>query len=111
MLSNAYFLAKFRFDTAENEPAKNLQKFANFPNFPNFANPNPKPLKGPAEDVAAGEGGPGHRRPRRGSLSVAPAPPGEAGNRRAREEQVRERATSYMFSNFDSNCWLIFCKL
>ena len=32
MLSNAYFLAKFRFDTAENEPAKNLQ------NFPKFAN-------------------------------------------------------------------------
>ena len=34
MLSSAYFLAKFRFDTAENEPAKNLQilqtlKFAN----------------------------------------------------------------------------------
>ena len=28
--SNAYLLAKFRFDTAENEPAKNLQKFANF---------------------------------------------------------------------------------
>ena len=28
MLSNAYFLAKFRFDTAENEPAKNLQKIA-----------------------------------------------------------------------------------
>ena len=24
MLSNAYFRAKFRFDTAENEPAKNL---------------------------------------------------------------------------------------
>ena len=38
MLSNAYFLAKFRFDTAENESAKNLQNFANFPN---FANPNP----------------------------------------------------------------------
>ena len=32
MLSNAYFLAKFRFDTAENEPAKNLQNFVkNFP--------------------------------------------------------------------------------
>ena len=30
MLLNAYFLAKFRFDTAENEPAKNLQKIANF---------------------------------------------------------------------------------
>ena len=35
MLSNAYFLAKFRFDTAENEPAKDLQNFANFPNFAN----------------------------------------------------------------------------
>ena len=30
MLSNVYFLAKFRFDTAENEPAKKLQNFANF---------------------------------------------------------------------------------
>ena len=38
MLSNAYFLAKFRFDTAENEPAKNLQKITKFPN---FADPNP----------------------------------------------------------------------
>ena len=27
MLSNAYFLANFRFDTAENEPAKYLQIF------------------------------------------------------------------------------------
>ena len=26
MLSNAYFLAKIRFDTAKNEPAKKLQK-------------------------------------------------------------------------------------
>ena len=25
MLQNAYLLARFRFDTAENEPAKNLQ--------------------------------------------------------------------------------------
>ena len=40
MLSHAYFLAKFRFDTAENEPAKKLkilaeflQKFANSANF------------------------------------------------------------------------------
>ena len=38
MLSNAYFLAKFRFDTAENEPAKNLQNFAKFAH---FADPNP----------------------------------------------------------------------
>ena len=41
MLSNAYFLAKFRFDTAENEPAKNLQNFAKFAN---FADPNPLTL-------------------------------------------------------------------
>ena len=33
MLSNSYFLANFRFDTAENEPAKNLQNFAKFANF------------------------------------------------------------------------------
>ena len=38
MLSNAYFLAKFRFDTAENEPAKNLKKFANFANFADRCN-------------------------------------------------------------------------
>ena len=44
MLSNAYFLAKFRFDTAENEPAKNLQKFAKFAN---FADPNPLSLASP----------------------------------------------------------------
>ena len=37
MLSNAYFLAKFRFDAAENEPAKNLQNL-NFAKFANFAN-------------------------------------------------------------------------
>ena len=37
MLSNASFLAKIRFDTAENEPAKNLQKCTKFAN---FAEPN-----------------------------------------------------------------------
>ena len=31
MLSNAYFLAKFRFDTAENEPAKKLQNLLILP--------------------------------------------------------------------------------
>ena len=31
MLSNAYFLAKIRFDTAENEPAKNVQHFEEKP--------------------------------------------------------------------------------
>ena len=44
MLSNAYFLAKFRFDTAENEPTKNLQNVANFVKFANFADPNPLTL-------------------------------------------------------------------
>ena len=37
MLSNAYFLAKFRFDTAENEPAKNLQILQNVNVFAKFA--------------------------------------------------------------------------
>ena len=42
MLSNASFLAKFRFDTAENEPAKNVQNFAKFANIA-----DPKPLTPP----------------------------------------------------------------
>ena len=37
MLSNAYFLAKLRFDTAENEPAKKLQGLSKFANIPIFA--------------------------------------------------------------------------
>ena len=53
MLSNAYFLAKFRFDTAENEPAKNLQNFANFPN---VANPNPYPRTGQAGEYLGDPG-------------------------------------------------------
>ena len=57
MLSNAYFLAKFRFDTAENEPAKNLQNFAEFAN---FADPNPKrtsSTRAPAHPLAESPGG------------------------------------------------------
>ena len=45
MLSNAYFLAKFRFDTAENEPANFFAKFAN------FANPDPRLLDGEGRRV------------------------------------------------------------
>ena len=42
MPSNAYFLANFRFDTAENEPAKNLQNFTKFANFaPSHPIPSP----------------------------------------------------------------------
>ena len=47
MLSNAYFLAKFRFDTAENEPAKNLQNFQKNVFFGNAFFENP-PLDLPA---------------------------------------------------------------
>ena len=54
MLSNAYFLAKIRFDTAENEPAKNLQNFANFPN---FANPNPRDPRRPRMRATVAKGG------------------------------------------------------
>ena len=50
MLSNAYFdyfLASFRFDTAENEPNKNLQsvakKIANFARFANTQADSPEP--------------------------------------------------------------------
>ena len=39
MLSNAYFLAKFRFGTAENEPAKILQFFPKFSKILLFLNP------------------------------------------------------------------------
>ena len=55
MLSNAYFLAKFRFDTAENEAAKNLQNFAKFANFadPNFLNSQPSAPLDPEELRAA----------------------------------------------------------
>ena len=70
MLSNAYFLAKFRFDTAENGPAKNLQNFAN------FANPNPYPL---GRRVAA-VGGTGNQRRQ---------PGGRLADRRLRLHQQR----------------------
>ena len=43
MLSNAYFLANFRFDTAENEPAKILQK--NSKKIATVANPNPLTIR------------------------------------------------------------------
>ena len=56
MLSNADFLAKFRFDTAENEPAKNLQNFANFAN-PTPLRPNRKHLQPGAAAVGPGPGG------------------------------------------------------
>ena len=68
MLSNAYFLAKFCFDTAENEPAKNLQNFANFAT---FANPTTdaqvsQTLGAWGEEHVQERGGPRRGRQRRG---------------------------------------------
>ena len=55
MLSNAYFLAKFRFDTAENEPAKNFQiwKFCQF--CPLFLLPDPSEVHGVIERIVERE--------------------------------------------------------
>ena len=77
MLSNAYFLAKFRFDTAENEPAKNLQKFCK------FAMRSPSDLHDPLHFLevrpapAAGRRAPSAARPaaRRGTAPAGPAEP------------------------------------
>ena len=58
MLSNANFLAKFRFDTAENEPAENLQNFAKFAD-PNPLTPNKVPGRagrGPGLPLRRGAG-------------------------------------------------------
>ena len=77
MLSNAYFLAKFRLDTAENEPAKKLQKFAKFAN---FANPN-RPQE--ADDRGAG------RVPRGPRLRLRPRLPRPRGARWTRRVVAR----------------------
>ena len=72
MLSNAYFLAKFRFGTAENEPAKNLQNFAKFAN---FADPNQRGgAPGPGAR-ATGEREPHARRPRQADAAAAAGAP------------------------------------
>ena len=64
MLSNAYFLAKFRFDTAENEPAKNVQKTnrqLNLANLPKSGHQSRRRGGLPVELLQHG-GGLGHRR-------------------------------------------------
>ena len=64
MLSNACFLAKIRFDTAENELAKNLQTFAN------FAKSGPGPARG-ERGVQRAHGAPrGQREARRDGLET-----------------------------------------
>ena len=65
MLTNAYFLAKFRFGTAENEPAKNLQNLQKIAKFPRHR--------------ALGRRGPERQRgdPRRDQRARGLATPGE----------------------------------
>ena len=53
MLPNAYFVAKFRFDIAENEPAKNLQNVAKFCQFRGMKSHLGVPLRGVDEDEDA----------------------------------------------------------
>ena len=84
MLSNAYVLAKFCFDTAENEPAKNWQKFCkNFAKFANFANPDLG--RAPAAPDAGGR------------LLALPRGPGRRAGARLRE---RRRVVAKFWQNF-----------
>ena len=92
MLSNAYFLAKFRFDTAENEPAKNLQ---NFTNFPDFANPNPQPLHVGGEGRRGG--GRAARRGGEGRFSGARDPLHRRGALQFRQNVARFRLYRHRF--------------
>ena len=69
MLSNAYFLAKFRFDTAENEPAKNLQKISKNSKIYQFAH---QPVAVAVSRLAAAVG-------RRGDGAVGAVLPHEPG--------------------------------
>ena len=96
---NAYFLAKFSFDTAENEPAKNLQIFkkilAKFVNFANFANTGAGVrARAGAPALPARHGGHHHAAPGAG-LPAAPAgarlPREPAGERRAAALHRRRR--------------------
>ena len=75
MLSNAYFLEKFRFDTAENEPAKICKILQKIAKFPNFADPN-RLYRAPQQRL--------HDARRRGR--GAPRRRARAGSRRARAD-------------------------
>ena len=63
MLSNAYFLAKFRFDTAENEPAKNFAKI--YANVDSHSKPRDAEVAAAAARAAQAERA--ERRARRGT--------------------------------------------
>ena len=99
MLSNAYFLAKFRFDTAENEPAKNLQKFKILQNLPILPGRRGRPgLRAPRAHVrGAGAAPERDRQPRprgRGLLR------GRGADRAADLPQVRKKHQNCNLVNF-----------
>ena len=78
MLQNAYFLAKIGFDTAENEPAINLQNVSKFANFG-------------AKKVAAVATRPGH-----GAAAAGPE-----GHRPERRPADRRRPADALVERFD----------
>ena len=78
MLSNAYFLAKFRFDTAENEPASNLQNSEKIVNFANLEL-EPTSERAALRAPRAAERGPGRARAR----GAHRAPPSGTASRRS----------------------------
>ena len=88
MLSNAYFLAKFRIDTAENDPAKNLQKFAKI--YPAVSKPTQRPPGTGAPASAAPGAAPAPSR-RRGPARAAPAPGSAAPRPRKAPVKLRVR--------------------
>ena len=91
MLSNAYFLAKFGFDTAENEPVKNLQNFAKFAN---FAAPNPLTL------TRAAQANPGAAPPPLRVSSVSAVPMAVAADGRSPPPPLRVCKILQIFANF-----------
>ena len=94
MLSNAYFLAKFRFDTAENEPAK----IANFcKQDSNQSTAAKVPLGGPSR--AGSRRGSAPRRGRRAAPSSCPPRP--AGDERIPNRELGRKRGCGLNLNFE----------
>ena len=110
MLSNAYFLEKFRFDIAENEPDKNLQKICK--KLPILPAPG-RSLR----DVTAPPASSTSSWPPAKSQIFGPAssklasvrPHAIHANSRPQVPMMRS-ARTYVFSNVWSNFWIIFGK-
>ena len=88
MLSNAHFLAKFCFDTAENEPAKNLQNLQNLLILLTLTlRPPPLRLRDGRGEVGPGEG---IRPPREEVLGPAAGSPRNSAKFRETKTNVNE---------------------